>query len=102
MSLLLLSDTLRCVAEAPENVLGCSGRLLHGGADRHLHVPVQKCVWAVQTDNGHVRGRVSVCKSTPCCYVGAIRQKWNILRLLHMVMCVLSVLETWVWNGTTR
>lgn len=106
MSLLWLSDTLPLVAAAPENLLGCRGGLLHGGADRHLHVPVQKCVWALQTDNGHVWGRVSVCKSTLCCYGGAIRQKWDILHTgipaLHIVTCVLSALETWVWNGTTR
>lgn len=64
LSLLLLSDTLWTVASAPENILGCRGGLLHGGIDRHLHVPVQECFWAVQADNGHVRGRVSVWKST--------------------------------------
>lgn len=59
----LPSDALRRVASAPQDVLGGGGRLLHGGFDRHLHVPVQKCVWAVQTDHGHVRGRVSFCVS---------------------------------------
>lgn len=48
------------MASDPQNILGRSGRLLHGGIDRHLHVPVQECFWAVQADNGHVRGRVSV------------------------------------------
>ncbi len=49
------------MASAPEDVLGGGGGLLHGGVDRHLHVPVQKCVCAVQTDHAHVRGRVSYC-----------------------------------------
>lgn len=106
MSLLLLSDTLWHVASAPENILGCSGWLLHGGIDRHLHVPVQKCVWAVQTDNGHVRGRVSVSNPTHRCNLGATRQMWNIpqtdILMLHIVMCEFSVSETWAWNGTTR
>lgn len=57
----LLSDTLWHLASAPEDLLGGGGWLLHGGADRHLYVPVQKCVWAVQADHGHVRGRVSFC-----------------------------------------
>lgn len=57
----LTSDPLRRVASAPEDVLGGGGRLLHGGVDSHLHVPVQKCVWAVQTDHGHVGGRVGFC-----------------------------------------
>jgi len=47
------------VASGAEDVLGGGGRLLHVGVDSHLHVPVQKCVWAVQTDYGHVGGRVS-------------------------------------------
>lgn len=46
------------MASAAEEVLGGGGWLLHGGADSHLHVPIQKCVRAVQTDHGHVRGRV--------------------------------------------
>lgn len=49
------------MAPAPEDVLGGGGRLLHGGAHSHLHVPVQKCVGAVQTDHGHVGGGVSFC-----------------------------------------
>lgn len=49
------------MASGPEDVLGGGGWLLHGGLDSHLHVPVQKCVWAVQTDHGHVGGRVSFC-----------------------------------------
>lgn len=28
--------------------------------DRHLHVPVQECVSSVQTNYGHVGGRVSL------------------------------------------
>lgn len=60
----LPSDPLRRVASSPEDVLGSGGWLLHGGLDSHLHVPVQKCVWAVQTDHGHVRGRVSFCVCT--------------------------------------
>lgn len=47
------------MASAAEEVLGGDGRLLHAGVDSHLHVSVQKCVWAAQTDHGHVRGRVS-------------------------------------------
>lgn len=66
MCLLPLPDALRRVASAPENLLGRRGGLLHGGVDCHLHVPVQKRVWAVQTDNGHVRRRVSV--STRLCW----------------------------------
>lgn len=66
--LLSLSDALRRVASAPENVLGGRGGLLHGGIDCHLHVPVQKCVRAVQTDNGHVRRRVSVSTATRLCW----------------------------------
>lgn len=46
------------MAPSPEDVLGGGCWLLHGGVDSHLHVPVQKCVWAVQTNHGHVRGRV--------------------------------------------
>lgn len=53
------SDALRCVASGSEDLLGRGGGLLHGGADRHLHVPVQKRVGTVQTDHGHVRGGVS-------------------------------------------
>lgn len=60
----VVSDALRCVAPAPEDVLGGGSRILHGGADRHLHVPVQECVESVQTDHGHVRGGVSFCVST--------------------------------------
>lgn len=41
------TDPLRCVAAAPEDLLGRGGGILHGGFDRHLHVPVQKCVRAV-------------------------------------------------------
>lgn len=47
------------MAPAPEDLLGGGGGVLHGGADRHLHVPVQKCLRTVQTDHGHVRGGVS-------------------------------------------
>lgn len=42
------------MAAGAEDVLGGGGRVLHGGVDRHLHVPVQKRVRAVQTDHGHV------------------------------------------------
>lgn len=52
------------MASDPKDVLGGGGRLLHGGVDCHLHVSVQKCVWAVQTDHGHVRRRVSFCALT--------------------------------------
>lgn len=48
------------MASGPEDVLGCGGGLLDGGADRHLHVPVQECVSSVQTNYGHVGGRVSL------------------------------------------
>lgn len=46
------------MAPGPEDVLVGGGRLLHVGANSHLHVPVQKCVRALQTDHGHVGGRV--------------------------------------------
>lgn len=53
------TDPLRRMATASEDLLGCGGGILHGGADRHLHVPVQKRVGTVQTNHGHVRGGVS-------------------------------------------
>lgn len=53
------TDALRRVASRPEDLLGSGGGILHGGADCHLHVPVQKRVGTVQTDHGHVRGGVS-------------------------------------------
>lgn len=59
----LRSDPLRRLASGAEDFLGGGGGLLHGGVDRRLHVPVQKCVWAVDTDHGHVGGRVSFCVS---------------------------------------
>lgn len=101
--LLSLPDALQRVASAPENVLGRRGGLLHGGIDCHLHVPVQKCVWAVQTDNGHVRRRVSISTATRLCWW----QKWDTLRIdillmLYITICEFTVLGTWVWNGTTR
>ena len=40
----LPTDPLRRVASDSEDVLGSGGRLLHGGVDRHLHVPVQERV----------------------------------------------------------
>ena len=55
------SDPVRCVAEDSEDLLGGGGGLLHVGADRHLHVPVQDRLRAVPGNHGHVRGRVSVC-----------------------------------------
>lgn len=62
VSVFRFPGTLRCVASAPEEVLGSCGWLLHGGADSCLHVPVQKRVWAFQTDHGHVRGWVRLCE----------------------------------------
>lgn len=48
------------MASTPEDVLGSGCWLLHGGVDSYLHVPVQKRVWAIQTNHGDVRGRVSL------------------------------------------
>lgn len=62
----LPSGPLWCVASHLKNILGGGCRLLHGGVDIYLPVSVQKCFWAVQTDNGHVRGRVSRTVGVSC------------------------------------
>lgn len=111
----LPSDPLWCVASDPKDVLGCGGRLLHGGVDRHLHVSVQKCVRAVQTDHGHVRRRVSFCAFTLvdlsllflfrlfCEYVNCAC-RWILSEQLKILLHLskFSVFVTWVWNGTTQ
>lgn len=76
------TDPLRCLASTPEDILGCGGGLLHGGVDSHLHLPVQKCIWSVHTDHGHVRRGVSSCVSAHIsCHDAHVTQNNNILEI---------------------
>lgn len=101
-------DALWCVAPAPEDLLGGGGGVLHGGADRHLHVPVQKCLRTVQTDHGHVRGGVSwflgqFYKSS-CVSTCSLLTAFCLRECFCFSLCSSerSVSATWVWSGTTR
>lgn len=96
------------MAPAPEDLLGGGGGILHGGADRHLHVPVPKRVGTVQADHGHVRGGVSRF------LVGFLQFSCTCTSSLLTAFCLLGCFcvsphsserpasVTWVWSGTTR